>query len=125
MKQFIVCFCLIFLVFGFVKSKNFDSYPPVVKTLTLSRGIIYKDCTNKNCSDTTDKIDIAVEAHDAENDVISYMYEITGGKIIGSGAKVVWDLSDVKTGDYTITVWANDGCGKCSNTMTQKVKIVE
>lgn len=36
----------------------------------------------------------------------SYRYEVSGGRIVGSGAKVNLDLSGLKPGTYTITVYA-------------------
>ncbi len=46
-------------------------------------------------------------------------------RIIGKGKKVIWDLSNVKTGTYTITADADDGCGVCGKTVTKEIKIIE
>jgi hypothetical protein len=45
------------------------------------------------------------------------------GKIVGYGAKVVWDLTGVKAGTYTITAAANDGCGLCGKFVTKTVVV--
>jgi hypothetical protein len=57
-------------------------------------------------------------------DVPTFNYTVSGGKIIGRGAKVVWDLSGVKPGTYTITAGADDGCGVCGATITMEVKVI-
>nr|MCU0239331.1 hypothetical protein [Pyrinomonadaceae bacterium] len=58
-------------------------------------------------------------------DILIYDYIISGGKIIGSGETVVWDLSNVKAGNYTITAKVDNGCGFCGNIVTKKVTVVE
>jgi hypothetical protein len=39
-----------------------------------------------------------------KNTPLSYEYEVSGGKITGQGDKVVWDLTGIRPGTYTITV---------------------
>lgn len=114
----------------FGKNKHLIAHyncPPDVTKLTLSRTVIYKDCENKEnfCSHTTDKIDVSVEMFDQENDVATYDYEISAGKIIGRGARVVWNLSQEKIGHQTITVGVDDGQGVIGKKMTQEIKILE
>ncbi|MGH9946686.1 MAG: hypothetical protein ACRD6X_05745 [Pyrinomonadaceae bacterium] len=75
-------------------------------------------------TDIRKEITVDVEANDLENDVLTYVYTITGGAIIGTGPKVVWSLKGVKTGTYTITVGVDDGCGVCGQTITKTVIIV-
>ena len=57
------------------------------------------------------KISVATTATIPEGNDVTYDYTVSGGKIIGSGADVVWDLQDVKPGVYTITVGIDDGGG--------------
>ncbi|HEX8288954.1 MAG TPA: hypothetical protein VF556_13210 [Pyrinomonadaceae bacterium] len=71
------------------------------------------------------KVSVVTEATDAENDVLTYNYSVSGGKIVGQGAKVVWDLSGVEPGIYTITAGVDDGCGVCGQTITKTVLIKE
>jgi hypothetical protein len=40
-----------------------------------------------------------------------YTYSTTGGRIVGDGSNVTWDLSGAAPGTYTTTVEVNDGCG--------------
>ncbi len=66
---------------------------------------------------------MTTEAGDPENDVLTYNYTVSGGTIIGQGAKVVWDLTGVEAGTYTITAGVDDGCGVCGTTKTETVVI--
>ncbi len=73
---------------------------------------------------TTGKtVNISTIAVDPENDVLTYNYIVSAGRIIGSGAKVVWDLSDAKRGDQTITVGVDDGVGIVGKTITRTVTV--
>ena len=69
------------------------------------------------------QIDISTTAVDPENDVLTYNYTVSVGKIVGTGAKVVWDLSGVPPGTHTITAGVDDGCGLCGQTKTMTVVV--
>lgn len=69
-------------------------------------------------------IDVATIAEDAEDDVLKYSYTVSGGRIIGAGANVRWDLSGVAPGTYTITAAVDDGCGICGKTETKTVTVI-
>ena len=68
---------------------------------------------------------VTVTAEDPENDVLTYNYTVSGGRIVGTGAKVTWDLNGVRPGTYTITAGVDDGCGLCGKTITQSINVVE
>jgi hypothetical protein len=66
--------------------------------------------------DTTDlsrhrRVRVETTAVDKENEPITYRYVLSGGKIVGDGAKVVWDLAGVAPGTYSIIAGADDGDG--------------
>jgi hypothetical protein len=69
------------------------------------------------------QIRVKTTAVDPENDVLTYQYIVSGGKIIGTGAEVVWDLANSPVGTYTITAGVDDGCGICGKTVTKTVTI--
>lgn len=97
-----------------------------VTNLTLSRSEITSDCSaGENVRVNDMRIGIYAEGSDPENDPLIYVYKASGGKIIGEGNKVIWDLAGEKPGTYTITAGAADGCGICGYTKTQTIKIVE
>lgn len=97
-----------------------------VTKVILSRNKITANCAaNSKVCNETKTIEVSTEAFDKENDVLAYEYKVSGGKIVGTGAKVIWDLSGVAPGTYTITVGVDDGCGVCGETKTMEVKIIE
>lgn len=68
-------------------------------------------------------VSVATLASDPENDVLTYTYYVSAGKIVGTGAKVVWDLSGVPAGEYTILVGVDDGTGVKGSTVIRTVII--
>jgi hypothetical protein len=62
-------------------------------------------------------------AVDPENDVLTYQYTVSAGNVIGRGSEVIWDLSNLPRGTYTITAGVDDGCGICGATKTKTVTI--
>lgn len=102
---------------------------PIIYKLELSTTEIIIGCTNsaenESCSDNSREIKVKTSVNYGDNDILSYIYEVSGGKILGKGAEVVWDLTDVEPGTYTITVGVNDGCGICQPTKTETVVIKE
>src|SRR5690606_30546778 len=68
-------------------------------------------------------IGVTTVATDPENDPLTYSYDVSGGRIIGKGAKVMWDLSGVEPGTYRITAGVDDGCGICGKTVTKEVSV--
>lgn len=54
-------------------------------------------------------VELLAETTDPNNVEVSYFYEVTDGKIKGSGAQVTWDLSGVKPGTYKAFVKLSNG----------------
>ena len=103
--------------------------PANVTELTLSEYEIAVSCLsvdskqNKNCSNSPRIVSVSTTASDPENDQIVYRYSVSGGKIVGTGKDVIWDLTGVKPGIYKITAGADDGCGVCGETKTKEVVV--
>ncbi|HQU93418.1 MAG TPA: hypothetical protein PLK77_14025 [Pyrinomonadaceae bacterium] len=76
------------------------------------------------CNEST-TVSVTTTAVDPENDILTYNYTVSGGRIVGSGANVSWDLSGAAPGTYTITAGVDDGCGLCGQTQTQTVTVAE
>ena len=72
---------------------------------------------------TARQIDVTTTAADPENDVLTYVYTVTGGRIIGTGTRVKWDLMGVGSGTYTITAGVDDGAGVIGQTQTKTVVV--
>lgn len=105
--------------------------PANVTALALGRTTITLPCpaglvprAGQTCGDDVTTT-VATTAVDAENDVLTYNYTVSGGRIVGQGANVSWDLTGVRPGTYTITAGVDDGCGLCGQTQTQTITVVE
>lgn len=96
--------------------KDAINHPADINKLELARTELSVQCPLDER-----KIAVSVAAIDPENDVLVFDYVVSAGKILGSGANVVWDLAGVPPGKYTITVGGDDGCGICGRTMTRDV----
>lgn len=103
--------------------------PANVTAITLSDTEVTLPCPagtrapEGTCNDST-TINVATTATDAENDVLTYNYTVSGGRVTGTGANVQWDLSGLQPGSYTITAGVDDGCGLCGQTKTETVRVV-
>lgn len=105
--------------------------PANVTALTLGKTTITLPCaaglvprSGTTCGDDLTTT-VATTATDAENDVLTYNYTVSGGRIVGQGANVSWDLTGVRPGTYTITAGVDDGCGLCGQTQTQTITVAE
>lgn len=112
-------------------NKKVENKPANVTGLTLSANELTLPCKPGSfpAADVTVSasmvVDAAVTAEDPENDVLTYNYTVSGGRIMGRGANVEWDLSGVYPGTYTITAGVDDGCGLCGKTETQTVTVAQ
>lgn len=68
-------------------------------------------------------ISVTTVAVDPENDVLTYNYKVSAGRIVGNGAKIVWDLTGIPPGAYSITVGVDDGGGIVGQIVTKTVTI--
>ena len=68
-------------------------------------------------------LEVSTKAVDPENDVLTYVYKVSAGRIVGNGAKVIWDLTGIKSGEYTIFVGVDDGAGVVGRTITKMVTV--
>ena len=104
--------------------------PANVDSVDLSATVITLPCRpgyrskSGACNDNK-MVDVATKASDPENDVLTYNYTVSGGRVIGAGANVQWDLSNAQAGTYTITTGVDDGCGVCGKTDTKTIKVEE
>jgi hypothetical protein len=68
-------------------------------------------------------ISVITTARDPENDPVTYTYLVSAGHIRGTGYKVVWDLTGVPPGTYTINAGVNDGAGVVGRTITKTITV--
>ncbi len=100
-----------------------------VTNLTLSQAEVAAPCPagqvpreGQTCSDNM-TVNVTTTAIDPENDVLTYNYTVSGGRIVGQGANVSWDLTGAAPGTYTITAGVDDGCGVCGKTQTKTITV--
>jgi hypothetical protein len=84
----------------------------------------YANVVDVTLTQTSDRFfEIKTTAIDPENDVLTYNYKASAGRIQGNGSKVVRDLTSVPTGNYTITVGVDDGAGIVGKVVTRTVTV--
>jgi hypothetical protein len=109
-------------------SEQRGNQPADVFDISFSNDVITKcpssDSSKKtNCAEFSEQIDVFTNAVDPELEPLTYKYEVSDGKIIGQGAKVIWDLSGVAAGVHTITASVDDGCGFCGKPKTKSITV--
>ncbi len=111
------------------RQKEVLNIPPVINSVELSETTVKLPCPEGQrpkegevCTDDQ-TINVRVNATDTENDVLTYNYTVSGGRVEGTGANVTWDLSGVNEGTYTITTTIDDGCGVCAQPKTETVTV--
>jgi hypothetical protein len=70
-------------------------------------------------------VSVKTTAKDPEDDVLTYNYIVSAGRIVGTGANVSWNLNGVQPGTYTITAGVDDGCGICGAKLTKTISVLE
>ena len=122
-----------FIIQGWIGRRNdrqreVINIPAVVNSVTLSSTEVFLPCppgqqsASGKCNDEM-SVNVSTSASDAENDTLVYNYTVSGGRIVGSGANVSWDLSGVRPGTYTVTAGVDDGCGICGETKTSTIEV--
>lgn len=101
-----------------------------VNSVTLSNTEIVIPCPPGTVSKAQcpegNTINVATSASSTDpTDVLTYNYTVSGGRIVGSGANVTWDLSAVRPGTYTVTAGVDNGCGVCGTTKTETITVRE
>jgi hypothetical protein len=87
--------------------------PPTVE-LKPSKAIIITRCEAgvEDCAqDMCRLVILSANASDADRDQVLYTFTTTGGRIMGDGSAVIWDLNSAQPGSYTASVEVDDGCG--------------
>jgi hypothetical protein len=84
--------------------------PWSIQSIQLSPSFIDRPCPSgmksESCSTTSNQVQVSADAGKPDDGEVSFEWEVTAGRVIGVGEKVIWDLSGVPKGTYTITAWA-------------------
>jgi hypothetical protein len=97
-----------------------------VTDVSIDNEVVMLPCANgaDGCSDKA-TVGVKTTATNPKNDQLLYNYTVSGGRIVGNGSNVSWDLSGAKPGTYTITSAVDNGCGACGKTVTKTVTVKE
>lgn len=124
-------------LFGIRRKEGIIEYVFGVKSVTLNPTELTAVCeTDKTKLPNALMVEVLSESSNPEiSNVYSFSYSVSGGKIIKEGlsniatmgekAKVIWDLSEVPPGTYTITVVAENLCRMCAPTITKEIKVLD
>jgi hypothetical protein len=98
-----------------------ENKPPDITALDLDKTEIQLPCPSATPNYRGDSVSVATTAVDPDGDVLMYNYTVSGGRIVGTGKNVMWDLTKVQPGTYVIIAGADDGCGVCGRTEKKSV----
>ncbi|HXZ18924.1 MAG TPA: hypothetical protein VEG63_03185 [Candidatus Acidoferrales bacterium] len=87
---------------AFVPAKKLP--PP----LTLECGVAVAEPSSVEAT-TGAPVNITTRAAASDNGPVSYSYDVSGGRIVGSGSQVRWDYTGLPAGTYTISPKASSG----------------
>ena len=143
MRRFFIFLLIAFslpISFGFVSSAetnraDFNAPTPTpsakIEEVELDREEIFIPCgpgrrvkEGRTCDDVS-SIKVKTSVVGSQNDKLQYYYTVSGGRIIGTGASVSWDLSGIRVGTYTITVAIGNDSGVYPEALTETIKIKE
>jgi hypothetical protein len=96
-----------------------------VTALDISSAELPISCSDSDdeCSNNSRLVKVSTTAVSAENVDLKYLYTVTGGEIIGQGAKVTWNLSEAKPGIYFITAAVDEGWGVLGTIQTKEITV--
>lgn len=99
--------------------------PPELDTIELDRNTVGGSCPpgyrcSGNCDDNP--VVITVSNIKSESNSLRYNYTVSGGRIVGEGVKVSWDLKRAQPGTYQIKVDVTDN--KSGNLLQSATKTV-
>lgn len=85
----------------------------------------YSISENAMCSKNDLNVKVKSFSKDAEKNGLKYYYTVSGGKIVGEGADVIWNFSGVYIGKYTITASVGNDNVINGKAVTKTVEVEE
>jgi len=70
------------------------------------------------------ELQVSIVTSTAVRNPLTFNYAVSGGKVIGSGPIVVWDLDEMAPGTYEISVEITDGENKIGKRISKTVKLI-
>src|SRR5262245_43465203 len=104
-------------LFGGRRHRPPTNEAPVLHAVTASSSLLVRECAagtiSTSCQPSEKQtVGLVASVSDVENDQLVFDWSVTGGRIIGKGTSVDWDLSGVANGTYTANVTVSDGGSK-------------
>ncbi len=90
--------------------ETLPNQPPTV-TATANPSSITVCDRSEGAVPPDSRVQLTASANDPDGDTLLYTWSTTGGRIVGDGPNVAWDLAGVQPGTYSATVEVDDGCG--------------
>jgi hypothetical protein len=120
MLRLLAIFSLLFSLgsFSLVYSQTLSGLAVVLNKTKVQQWCPISKDPNVACPFGGEKVNIHVEMG-SEAD-ISLRYRVSGGRIVGSGKDVVWDLTDLVPGHYQVTVKTKQG-GRSLSAVTKTI----
>ena len=84
---------------------------PEIEDVILDRETVFTWCPNEElvpeearfCSKSQLSVKVSTIVKGAQTDGLTFHYTISGGRIVGQGANVIWNLENTQPGNYAIT----------------------
>ena len=96
----------------FRRSQPFICYlPPTISAIHLSDSIITLPCppnTSGSDAQCMDGTEVNIEATASHDEEVAFTWAVTAGRLKSEGSRVIWDLSGVPEGVYTVTAEMRD-----------------
>jgi hypothetical protein len=100
-----------------------------IEKIELDRNEVIIPCppgmqqSKEKACDGDNLIKIKTSAVNPRAALLVYYYTVSGGRIIGKGAEVSWDLSGVRPGTYTVTAAVGEESESITKTQTATVEV--
>lgn len=100
---------------------------PEIEKIALDKKELVYICPNSDfCGrDEIFRVKVETTVRNPKNLPLIYEYTVSGGRVVGQGDKVFWDLKDIRPGTYTITVAIDYGRGPVNETKSETVTVKE
>jgi hypothetical protein len=104
-----------------------------IEKIELNKNEIIIGCEPNNkiysehltCPDDDGIVKVKTSVNNPKSIALSYIYSVSGGQIIGSGAEISWNLKGVRPENYTITVEIKGKRRVSSEIKSKKIKVIE
>ncbi len=114
-----------------LKENSYEIIPPAkITKLILDKTELIVACPpgrlkRKLCPSGSCGVSVSTVVADPDGGNLTFKYKTSGGKIVGSGNRIIWDLAGLHPGKYSITVSASDDGTVFGTPATATVEVKE